>query len=135
MSKSILLEAHAVTLKSGTGIATYARNLAKTATNAGYRTELLLGIDRPINRRDPLLAEVSLYDAHKPPANPVLAFNRAVDWTIGVPLGARASSCRPSASCSTRRQDRHSPVHSRRGQCFALRNERFCILIASDSAW
>lgn len=91
MSKSILLEAHALTLKQGTGIATYARNLAKTASNAGYRTELLIGIDRPINRRDPLLAEVTLYDASKPPSfDPIRAASRALDWAIGIPAGARA---------------------------------------------
>jgi glycosyltransferase involved in cell wall biosynthesis len=90
VSKTVLIEAHALTLKQGTGIATYARNLANTANEAGYHTELLIGIDRAINRRDPLLAEVGLYDANRPTSlDPVRAVNRALDWAIGVPLGAR----------------------------------------------
>ncbi len=96
MPKKILFEAHALTLKTGTGIATYARNLAKTASGAGYDAELLLGIDRPINRRDPLLAEIALYDANKPPSfNPMTSVTRAIDWTIGVPWGAPAQLLPP----------------------------------------
>lgn len=91
MSTRILLEAHALTLKQGTGIATYARNLAKTTATAGYDTELLVGIDRALNRRDPLLAEIRLYDANPPSGwDPLRAIARATDWTIGVPAGARA---------------------------------------------
>ncbi len=99
MPKKILFEAHALTLKTGTGIATYARNLAKTASGAGYDAELLLGIDRPINRRDPLLAEIALYDANKPPSfNPMTSVTRAIDWTIGVPMGS-AGATPAAAAC------------------------------------
>ncbi|SFI78094.1 Glycosyltransferase involved in cell wall bisynthesis [Bosea sp. OK403] len=91
MSKNILLEAHALTLKQGTGIATYARNLAHTASGLGHDVELLIGIDRAINRRDPLLSEVALSDVVDPKAiDPLQWAGRAVDWTIGVPGGAKA---------------------------------------------
>lgn len=91
MSKNILLEAHALTLKQGTGIATYARNLAHTASGLGHDVELLIGIDRGINRRDPLLSEVALSDVVDPKAfDPLKWAGRAADWTIGVPGGAKA---------------------------------------------
>lgn len=91
MSKSILFEAHALTLKQGTGIATYARNLAHTASDAGYGTELLIGVDRAINRKDALLAEVGLHDAKAATTlDPLREVGRAIDWALGVPGGARA---------------------------------------------
>lgn len=90
VSKNILLEAHAITLKQGTGIATYARNLAYTAQGLGHDVELLIGLESGINRRDPLLSEVVLNDAVPKKVDPLKLVGRAVDWTIGVPGGARA---------------------------------------------
>lgn len=91
MSKNILLEAHAMTLKQGTGIATYARNLASTASGLGHHVELLVGIERSINRRQALLSEVVLNDAVDPKAiDPIKMAGRAIDWAIGVPTGSRA---------------------------------------------
>lgn len=91
MSKTILLEAHATTLRHGTGIATYARNLASTATSLGHDVELLIGIERRINRREALLSEVVLNDVVDPKAiDPLKMIGRAVDWTIGVPGGVKA---------------------------------------------
>ncbi|KRE15927.1 hypothetical protein ASE63_16200 [Bosea sp. Root381] len=88
----MLFEANAITLPQGTGIATYARNLARTADAAGYDTELLIGTDRAVNRKDPLLAEISLHDANKPAGfDPVRDIGRAIDWAVGVPGGATAS--------------------------------------------
>lgn len=91
MPKNILLEAHATTIKEGTGIATYARNLASTAAGLGHDVELLIGIERSINRKDPLLSEVVLNDAADPKEiDPLKQIARAVDWTIGVPGGVKA---------------------------------------------
>lgn len=91
MPKNILLEAHATTIKEGTGIATYARNLASTAAGLGHDVELLIGIERSINRKDPLLSEVVLNDAIDPKAiDPLKQIARAVDWTLGVPGGVKA---------------------------------------------
>ncbi len=116
MSKNILLEAHATTLKQGTGIATYARNLASTASGLGHDVELLIGIERGLNRRDPLLSEVVLNDVADPKAfDPVRAVERAVDWAIGVPGGARAQRLPAprivlDPGSGTAKQRRH-PVH------------------------
>lgn len=96
MSRNFLFEAHALTLKQGTGIATYARNLAQVAREAGYGAELLIGVDRPINRKDALLAEVGLHDARAATTlDPLREISRAVDWTVGVPGGARAQQLPP----------------------------------------
>ncbi|GAU82900.1 glycosyltransferase family 1 protein [Bosea sp. BIWAKO-01] len=89
MPTKILLEAHSLTLKRGTGIATYSRNLGKAAEQAGCSVELLMGVDRKINRRDPLLAEIGLHDANQQQGfAPFRAAARARDWAIGVPGGA-----------------------------------------------
>lgn len=117
MSKRILVEANAVTLPQGTGIATYARNLARTADAAGYDTELLIGTSRAINRKDPLLAEVSLYDASKPSRfDPIKDIARAIDWAVGVPGGAAASRLAPQRivldAASGETAARHHPTHA-----------------------
>jgi glycosyltransferase involved in cell wall biosynthesis len=63
MAETILIEGHNLTLSTGAGIATYALNLAKTARNLGYSTKALVGVDRPLSRKDPLLNEIAFYDA------------------------------------------------------------------------
>lgn len=91
MPKKILVEAHAMMLKQGTGIATYARNLAGTATSLGHDVELLVGIERSINRREALLSEVALHDAAASAIrDPLREVSRAIDWTIGLPAGLKA---------------------------------------------
>jgi glycosyltransferase involved in cell wall biosynthesis len=64
---AILLEAHDLTLASGTGIATYARVLDKTLRTLGYRTEALVGSSRGLDRKDPALSEIAFYDANQEP--------------------------------------------------------------------
>jgi hypothetical protein len=61
----ILLEGHNLTLTAGTGIATYARVLAETAAQLGYRPDVLVGTRRGLDRRDPVLSEVSFYDVER----------------------------------------------------------------------
>lgn len=91
MPKNILLEAHATMISQGTGIATYARNLASTAAGLGHDVELLIGIERSINRKDPLLSEVMLNDAVDPKAiDPLKLAARGIDWVTGVPGGVKA---------------------------------------------
>lgn len=90
VSRKVLIEAHALARNGGTGIATYARNLSKTVTQAGYTVDLLMGVDGKINRRDPLLAEISLHDARRTGTDPLREVARAMDWAIGQPAGARA---------------------------------------------
>lgn len=61
--RSILYEAHNLTLKSGTGIATYARTLARAAGRLGYSVEGLFGVERGLGRGDDRLNEVLAFDA------------------------------------------------------------------------
>jgi glycosyltransferase involved in cell wall biosynthesis len=63
----VLIEGHNLTFAAGTGIATYARQLASALRGLGYRTELLAGSNRGIDRKDPLLAQISLFDADPAP--------------------------------------------------------------------
>ncbi len=59
---SILLEAHDLTLPTGTGIATYARVLDEALRTLGYQTEALIGAARGFNRKDPTLSEIAFYE-------------------------------------------------------------------------
>lgn len=61
-SRLVLLEGHNLTLRHGTGIATYARGLAAAATQAGYRIDVLVGSNRKISAADPQLGEIVLFD-------------------------------------------------------------------------
>ncbi len=63
MADTILIEGHNLTLRTGVGVATYARNLAMAARYLGYSTKALIGVDRPLSRRDPILSEIAIYDA------------------------------------------------------------------------
>lgn len=91
MKKSILYEANTLSLKNGTGLATYAYQLAETSKSAGIDANILVGVERQSYRDDKRLAEISLYDARgRSHFNPTLLAQRAADWAIGAPLGVRA---------------------------------------------
>jgi len=57
----------------GTGIATYAKNLARAAGQAGFGVDALLSTHSAIDRKNPILTEVQLYDAPRKAAVPWLA--------------------------------------------------------------
>jgi glycosyltransferase involved in cell wall biosynthesis len=87
MANTIVIEGHNLTLKTGAGIATYARNLATTARNLGFATTALVGVERPLNR-NPVLREIALHDA-RPQTRfslPVQA-RLAASAVVGVPFG------------------------------------------------
>jgi glycosyltransferase involved in cell wall biosynthesis len=63
VADTILIEGHNLTLPTGAGIATYARNLAIAARNLGYSTKALVGVDRRLSRKDPILREIAFHDA------------------------------------------------------------------------
>jgi glycosyltransferase involved in cell wall biosynthesis len=65
--RSILIEGHNLTLATGTGIATYARNLGETARELGYTTEVLVSALRGYDRKDPVMNEVNLFDTIRKP--------------------------------------------------------------------
>lgn len=85
----ILIEGHNLTLAGGTGIATYARQLAVTLRELGFGTDLLIGSTRGVDRNDPTLAQISLFD---PEPLPRLDRQIAAEWrrlTVG-PFAAKS---------------------------------------------
>jgi glycosyltransferase involved in cell wall biosynthesis len=92
---TILLEGHNLTLETGTGIATYARTLNATLRSLGHATEVVVGTQVKMATDDPLLHEVTFFDAR--------AWNRsrtqrlaalARHAVIGSPLGICARALR-----------------------------------------
>lgn len=73
----ILIEGHNLMLPSGTGIATYARQLGSALRGLGYDTELLVGSTSGFNRADPVLTEIAFFDAEFPPT---LGRQIAAEW-------------------------------------------------------
>jgi hypothetical protein len=63
MEAGVLYDGHNLTLANSTGIGTYARTLAATAVKMGFKPEILLGGNASIDRRDPQLSEIGLFDA------------------------------------------------------------------------
>lgn len=63
MTTSILYEANSLTLKAGTGIATYARSLAQAARRLGHEPDVLFGVERNLARAQDRLNEVLAFDA------------------------------------------------------------------------
>jgi glycosyltransferase involved in cell wall biosynthesis len=73
----ILIEGHNLTLATGTGIATYARQLGEAVAGIGYAPEVLVGSARGLDPKDPELAEVSLFDAERKPS---LGQSIGIEW-------------------------------------------------------
>ncbi|MGE0764967.1 MAG: glycosyltransferase family 4 protein [Hyphomicrobiaceae bacterium] len=65
LPKRVIVEGNDLTLASGTGIATYARQLGTAARSAGFTTELLVGSSRGLDQKDATLAEVTFFDADR----------------------------------------------------------------------
>jgi glycosyltransferase involved in cell wall biosynthesis len=72
MSASILFDQSNTVYRMGTGIATYARNLAAAADTCGFASQALLNTDIKVDPRDPVLAEVQLFDPRREPLMPWL---------------------------------------------------------------
>lgn len=87
---SILYELFNLTVADGTGIATYARNLVKTAAELGYTIDGLFHTNVNLSTKDPVLAEIAFYDARN--RNPSLLYKWIEsNWRrgIGSPGGIR----------------------------------------------
>ena len=96
-SAPILIEGHNLTLAAGTGIATYARQLASALRRLQYDTSVLIGANRGISKKDPALAQIALFDAER---KPTLLTEAANEWrrlTVS-PWAARATMVRPDAT-------------------------------------
>ena len=89
MTHTILYEGHNLTLKTGTGIATYGRMLAATARQLGHRTDLLTGINTSVGFRDPERNEIAFFDA-RPVRMTAYEFVVSIFQQIyGLPFGIR----------------------------------------------
>lgn len=90
MNASVVYDGHNLTLSNSTGIGTYARTLAATAARLGFRPEVLLGGNASIDRKDPQLSEIGLFDALtalKP--SPRVRWERALAGLWGIPFGVK----------------------------------------------
>jgi glycosyltransferase involved in cell wall biosynthesis len=76
-----------LSLKQGSGVATYARNLIGCLADLGFETQILYGPQR-ILKKPRLLGEVSLFDA-SPTPSALARFVGALDW-IAPPLPRQA---------------------------------------------
>jgi glycosyltransferase involved in cell wall biosynthesis len=72
MMPSVLFDQSNTVYRMGTGIATYARNLVVAAGRCGFAPRALLSTDIKVDTRDPVLAEVQLFDVRPDPLLPWL---------------------------------------------------------------
>ncbi|MGY5800739.1 glycosyltransferase family 4 protein [Rhizobium hainanense] len=89
MSQTILYDGLNLSLKKGTGVATYTRSLMSTAQSLGYQTGVVHGIPGNVPK-DPVLREVLLFDdasARVPGA--VAIARRWLRRRIAAPFGVR----------------------------------------------
>jgi glycosyltransferase involved in cell wall biosynthesis len=90
MTATILFDGRNLMMRNATGIGTYTRELAAAARRLGYGAQLLIGGNVSVNRKDPQLSEVLLFDAlleKKPPLR--VRAGRLLARAIGKPLGIR----------------------------------------------
>lgn len=71
--RTILFETSNLGLAAGTGIATYARALARAAGRLGHRPLGLFDVERTLDRRRPALSEILAFDAIDPDRVPSFA--------------------------------------------------------------
>jgi glycosyltransferase involved in cell wall biosynthesis len=97
----------------GSGIATYARNLNSTLRSLGYQTQILYGPTQGLTK-DPLLNEISLFDAPTPPSllKWVNEFKRDL-WGLRNPLGRTAVGLVSTGEVITRQVEQAAPAHDR----------------------
>ncbi len=89
-AKRIIFESDNLTLKRGTGIATYARNLASVAKSAGYSTGALFGTRAPMMEKDPVINEIELFDSERPAKFNARAWMRRMAiYLVRDPAGVR----------------------------------------------
>ncbi len=110
----VLIEGLNLTLAAGTGIATYARNLADAVRELGYRTDVVVGSNRAISQNDPQHAEIVLHDGprhfnliHKG----YLEYRRLVGAPFGLQVGTFSN--RPgTVAAQARRLDGFDHIHA-----------------------
>ncbi len=96
---TILIESYNLSLTRGTGIATYARNLARAVEASGHRAEGLFDVPVGIDRRNPDLSEILMFDALRPgPSSALGRAAQALRREIGDPFGVRTMPIVPAGA-------------------------------------
>ncbi|KAA6488440.1 glycosyltransferase family 4 protein [Agrobacterium rhizogenes] len=89
VGQTILYDGLNLSLKKGTGVATYTRSLMSTAQALGYKTGVVHGIQGNIPR-DPMLREVILFDdSSERPTGPLFTARRWLRRRIAAPFGVK----------------------------------------------
>ncbi|MBB3609299.1 glycosyltransferase family 1 protein [Rhizobium sp. BK602] len=89
MGQTILYDGLNLSLKKGTGVATYTRSLMSTARALGYQTGVVHGIQGNIPR-DPMLREVVLFDDSSERATgPLFMARRWLRRRLAAPFGVK----------------------------------------------
>lgn len=96
-----------LSMRKGTGIATYARNLNVALRGLGHETHILYGPRAGLGRVD-LLNEISLVDAPKKP-HPIPEAVRGVKQKLTMPLGRKARRLVRSGEVDTRQVEQNVP--------------------------
>lgn len=92
MTGTILFDGHNLMMRNATGIGTYTRALAATASHLGYRTQLLMSGNVRFNKKDPQASEVLLFDAVLETTQPPhIRRERWLAQYLGKPFGIRPS--------------------------------------------
>ncbi len=97
MPPSILFELFNLTVRAPTGIATYARNLVRSARQLGYTTDALFHTYLRLDTKDPIFTDIRFFDARNRQESFVAKYIELNwRWIIGAPRGFRPT-CLPLA--------------------------------------
>lgn len=92
MPQRILFECFNLALTSGTGIKTYASNLARIAKTLGYETEALFQSLARLQQGDPILTEISFLEGKKRRGWKERYVRTPFETLFGKPFGIRADA-------------------------------------------
>lgn len=106
-AKKICIDGFNIAMRRGSGIATYARNLNHALRSLGYETQLLFGPPQGRNR-NPLLNEISLVNAWKPPTTRWTRMRGAYQHYFS-PFGRSVRPVRRTGFVDTRQVERNMP--------------------------
>lgn len=87
MPRTILYDGLNLSLKAGTGVATYTRGLLETARALGYRTKVVHATEGAVPK-NPVLREIKLFDDENPKTlGPTRRVRRWLRRQVGAPFG------------------------------------------------
>jgi glycosyltransferase involved in cell wall biosynthesis len=87
-SKRIAIDGYNLSLESGTGVATYARNLSQTAHDLGHEVHVLYGMRS--SPRNPMLREIAFFDTNPRPQHTLIRLTKSARRFASSLCGARA---------------------------------------------